>query len=210
MQQGIQTSITSVVSVIGFLAIMFYLSPSMTLIAVITVPLSLVLVTIVIKLSQKHFKNQQKEIGKLNSHVEEMFAGHNIIKAYNLEEKSIDKLSGINKKLYRANWKATFLSGLMMPLMTFVGNLGYVAVCVLGGTLVIQGKLGIGGIQSFMQYIRRFNQPISQLAQISNLFQSTIAAAERVFEFLEANEELKNLILLLKYKILKVTFLLKM
>ncbi len=190
LQQGLSQAITSAVTIIGITVMMLTISPLMTLIALVTVPLSGVLVAVTVKFSQKHFKNQQKYMGDLNGHVEEMFSGHNVVKSYNLEEKSINEFEEVNKKLRKSVMFANFLSGLMMPLMTFVGNLGYVAACVFGGYLVSQGSLSVGGIQSFIQYVRRFNQPISQLAQISNLFQSTIAASERVFEFLEENEEI--------------------
>lgn len=189
LQQGMSQAITSVTTIIGIIVMMLTISPSMTLIALVTLPLSGILVSIIVKLSQKHFKNQQKYLGNLNGHVEEMFSGHNVVKSYNLEEKSISEFKGINDKLYGAAWKSNFLSGLMMPILQFVGNLGYIAVCVFGGYMVINHGFEIGGIQSFMQYIRRFNQPIAQTAQIANVFQSTIAASERVFEFLEEDDE---------------------
>ncbi len=192
LQQGVSQAITSVLSIIGFLVMMLYISPLMTLIAIVTVPLSGILVALIVKFSQKHFRRKQRHLGELNGHVEEIFSGHNVIKAYNLENKSINEFNKINNEFYKAEWKSHFLSGLMQPLMQFVGNLGYVGVCVFGGYLAINHGFAVGGIQSFMQYIRRFNQPIAQTAQISNLFQSTMAASERVFEFLDAEEEVKE------------------
>lgn len=189
LQQGMSQAITSVTTIIGIVVMMLTISPFMTLIALVTLPFSGILVSFIVKLSQKHFKNQQKYLGNLNGHVEEMFSGHNVVKSYNLEEKSISEFKVINAKLYGAAWKSNFLSGLMMPLLQFVGNLGYIAVAVFGGYMVINHGFGIGSIQSFMQYIRRFNQPIAQTAQIANVLQSTIAAAERVFEFLEQEDE---------------------
>lgn len=189
LQQSMTQIISSVVTIIGIIIMMLSISPLMTLIAIISLPLSGILVSIIVKLSQKHFKNQQKYLGQLNGHVEEMYSGHNIIKAFNLEKKSITELKNINNLLYKSAWKSNFLSGLMMPILNFVGNLGYIAVCVVGGYLTINKGFGIGGIQSFVAYIRQFNYPIAQTAQIANVLQSTMAAAERVFAFLDEEEE---------------------
>ncbi len=189
LQQSMTQIISSVVTIIGIIIMMLSISPLMTLIAIISLPLSGILVSIIVKLSQKHFKNQQKYLGQLNGHVEEMYSGHNIIKAFNLEKKSINELKNINNLLYKSSWKSNFLSGLMMPILNFVGNLGYIAVCVVGGYLTINKGFGIGGIQSFVAYIRQFNYPIAQTAQIANVLQSTMAAAERVFAFLDEEEE---------------------
>ncbi len=189
LQQSMTQIISSVVTIIGIIIMMLSISPLMTLIAIISLPLSGILVSVIVKLSQKHFKNQQKYLGQLNGHVEEMYSGHNIIKAFNLEKKSITELKNINNLLYKSSWKSNFLSGLMMPILNFVGNLGYIAVCVVGGYLTINKGFGIGGIQSFVAYIRQFNYPIAQTAQIANVLQSTMAAAERVFAFLDEEEE---------------------
>lgn len=189
--------ITSVTAVIGVLIMMFSISWILTLVSLLVIPISLILVRIVVGFSQKHFKNQQKYLGLINGHIEEMYGGHTVIKAFNKEEDSIKAFEEINKKLYKSAWKSQFLSGLMMPIMNFVGNLGYVAVCVIGGRLALKNLISIGGIQAFIQYIRQFNQQTSQVASISNILQSTAAAAERVFEFLneeEETEESKNLI----------------
>lgn len=190
LQQSLLQIITSITTIIGIIIMMLTISPLLTLIALISLPVSGFFVGIIVKISQKHFKNQQKYLGELNGHIEEMYSGHNIIKAFNLEKKSIMKLKEINENLYQSSWRSNFLSGLMMPIIGFVGNLGYIAVCVVGGYLTINKGFAIGGIQSFIQYIRQFNQPISQTAQIANVLQSTMAAAERVFEFLEEEEEI--------------------
>lgn len=190
LQQSMTQIITAVATIIGILIMMLSISPIMTLIAIITLPVSGLLISIIVKISQKHFKNQQNYLGELNGHVEEMYSGHNIVKAFNLERKSIKEFKKINGSLYNAAWKSNFLSGLMMPIIQFVGNLGYIAVCIVGGYLTINHGFAIGGIQSFMMYIRQFNQPISQTAQIANVLQSTMAAAERVFEFIEEKDEI--------------------
>ena len=189
LQQSLTQIITSVTTIIGIIIMMISISPLMTLIAVVSLPISGIIVSIIVKLSQKHFKNQQKYLGQLNGHVEEMFSGHNIVKAYNLENKSISELKNINNLLYKSSWKSNFLSGLMMPILNSVGNLSYIAVCVVGGYLTIKTNFGIGGIQSFIIYIKQLNQPIAQTAQIANVLQSTMAAAERVFDFLDEEEE---------------------
>ena len=189
LQQSLSQIVTSVTTIVGVLVMMFYISVQMTVVAIISLPVSLALVMVIVKLSQKHFKRQQALLGDANGHIEEMYSGHNIIKAFNMEEKSNKKLNSINDELYESAWKANFLSGLMMPLMGFVGNLSYVAVSVLGGYLTVKKALEVGDIASFVIYVRQFNQPIMQTANIANILQSTVAASERVFEFLEEEEE---------------------
>lgn len=187
--QSLAQMVTSVTTLVGVLAMMIYINLIMTLVALIVLPLSFLLIRIIIKFSQKHFKNQQKYLGEVNGHIEEMYTGHVIVKAFNGEKASIEEFKKLNEKLGEASWKAQFLSGLMMPLMGFVGNLAYVFVCVAGGYLALHGKVTIGNIQAFLQYVRSFQHPISQTANIANVLQSTAAAAERVFEFLEEEEE---------------------
>ncbi len=190
MNQSMTQLITSVVSIIGILIMMFRISIPMTLLALMIVPLSVTFMGGVIKKSQKYFKQQQEYLGHVNSQVEEVFGGHNIVKVFNKEEDAIKEFNASNDKLYESAWKSQFLSGMMHPVMQFVGNLGYVGVAILGGYLTVQGKIEIGQIQSFFQYIRNFTMPITQLSQVANMFQSTAAAAERVFEFLDSEEEL--------------------
>ncbi len=191
MNQSITQFITSVTSIIGVLIMMLTISWQMTLAALCIIPVTLILVMLVVKVSQKHFKNQQKYLGAVNGQVEEMYGGHMVVKAFNGEAKALRDFDVDNDKLYNAGWKAQFLSGLMQPIMTFVGNAGYVLICVLGASLAAGGAMTIGGIQAFIQYIRSFTQPITQLASISNQMQMTIAAAERIFEFLNEPEEEK-------------------
>ena len=174
---------------IGVLIMMLSISWQLTLVALCILPLSLLLVMGVVKKSQGYFRGQQKYLGAVNGHVEEMYGGHLVVKAFNGEEKSVKAFDEQNKKLYNAGWKAQFLSGLMQPIMGFVGNLGYVAICILGASMAAGGTMTIGGIQAFIQYVRSFTQPITQMANISNQLQMTVAAAERVFEFLEEKEE---------------------
>lgn len=189
MNQSITQFITSVVSVIGVAIMMLTISWQLTLVALCIIPVTLGLVLGVVKASQKHFIGQQKYLGRVNGHIEEMYGGHTVVKAYNGEEKSIAEFDKENDKLYKAGWKAQFLSGLMQPIMSFVGNLGYVVICIVGASLAAGGTMTIGGIQAFIQYVRSFTQPITQLASISNQMQMTMAAAERVFEFLDEQEE---------------------
>lgn len=189
LNQSLSQIITSVTMVVGVVVMMFTINWVMTLVVLCIVPIALVLIFQVVKRSQKFFKQQQDYLGSVNGHVEEMFGGHNVISAYNGEEESIDVFNGENEKLYSAAWKANFMSGLMQPIMAFIGNLGYVAVCVLGGWFAAQGTITVGNIQSFVQYVRNFTQPLSQLANISNILQQTAAASERVFEFLNEPEE---------------------
>lgn len=189
LSQSLSQIITSVVMVIGVLIMMFSISWQMTLMALTIIPLSLVIVMVVVKKSQKYFKQQQDYLGHVNGHVEEMYGGHTVMKAFNGEEDSVKKFNVFNDTLFDSAWKAQFLSGLMMPIMSFIGNLGYVAVSILGGWYAIRNLITIGDIQAFIQYVRSFTQPIMQLANVSNVFQQTAAAAERVFEFLDEEEE---------------------
>ncbi|MDY4191334.1 MAG: ABC transporter ATP-binding protein [Oscillospiraceae bacterium] len=190
LQQGVTQVITSVTTVIGIFIMMLSISPLMTLIAVLTLPLSLFSSMFIVKKSQRWFRAQQKEIGDLNGHVEEMFSGHNVVKAFNRQDKVTEEFEEINTRLYRCGWKAQFLSSIMMPIVGLIGNIGYLLVCVTGGLTVIAGKLLVGEIQSFVQYMRQFTQPISQTANIMNMLQSTLAAAERIFEMLDETEEI--------------------
>ncbi len=192
LNQSMTQIITSLTSLIGIIVMMLSISWQLTLFALVMLPLSLFAVIFVVKKSQKHFVNQQKFLGKVNGHVEEMFGSHVVVKAFNGEEDSEKTFGGYNEALYHSAWKANFLSGLMMPITGFIGNLSYVAVCMLGGYYAANGTLTVGGIQSFIQYMRSFTQPISQIANISNVLQQTAAAAERVFEFLGQNEEVKE------------------
>ena len=189
MDQSITQLITSIITVIGIIIMMLSIDKIMTLIALLIIPISLVLVGIVVKFSQKHFKNQQKYLADINGMVEEMYSGQNIIKAFNAEENMLKKFNKQNEKLYESTWKSGFLSGLMHPIMVFIGNLGYVFISIIGGYFAIKGKIEIGDIQSFISYTKNFTQPITSLAQISNMLQSMMAAAERIFEFLEEEEE---------------------
>lgn len=192
LNQSITQLITSVATIIGVLAMMLSISLLLTLVTFLILPLSGVLIMIVVKHSQKYFKTQQEYLGHINGHIEEMYSGHNVVQVFNGEEESINKFRKLNSELYDSSWKSQFLSGMMMPVMTFVGNLGYVAVCILGGYLAVKKTIDVGDIQAFIQYVRSFTQPIAQLANISNTLQSTAAAAERVFEFLNEEEETKE------------------
>ncbi len=187
--QSITTLITSVATIVGILIMMLSISPLMTLIALVILPVSGGLIGVVVKHSQKYFTDQQTYLGKINGQIEEVYSGQNIIKAFNREEASLAEFGETNEILYRSAWKSQFISGMMHPIMTFVGNLGYVAVAVSGSMLAIRGIIDVGEIQAFIQYVKNFTQPITQVAQVSNMFQSTAAAAERVFEFLEEPEE---------------------
>lgn len=189
LNQSVTQLITSITTMIGILIMMLTISPLMTLIAVIILPVSGILISIVVKHSQKYFVAQQKYLGKINGQVEEVYSGHNIVKAFNKEEDMLKEFDETNGILFQSAWKSQFLSGMMMPIMNFVGNLGYVGVAVVGGIQVISGNIEVGDIQSFIQYVKSFTQPISQMAQVSNMLQSTAAAAERVFEFLGEEEE---------------------
>lgn len=190
LNQSLTQILTSVTAIVGIIIMMFTISWQMTLIALCTLPLSMVFIMTIVKKSQKHFVDQQKYLGNVNGHVEEMFGSHVIVKAFNGEANSAKVFSEYNNNLYESAWKANFLSGLMMPITLFIGNLTYVAICILGGYLATSGSMTVGGIQSFIQYVRSYTQPIAQLATISNVLQQTAAAAERVFEFLGEEEEI--------------------
>ncbi|MCX4345213.1 MAG: ABC transporter ATP-binding protein [Kineothrix sp.] len=189
LNQSITQLITSVTTIIGILIMMLSISPVMTLIALVILPVSGMLIGIVVKFSQKYFVAQQTYLGKVNGQVEEVYGGHNIVKAFNREEQALKEFNENNEALYQSAWKSQFLSGMMHPIMMFVGNLGYVAVAVSGSFLAIKGTIEVGDIQAFIQYVKNFTQPIVQVAQVSNMLQSMAAAAERVFEFLDEEEE---------------------
>lgn len=189
LQQSLTQLITSILTIIGVVVMMLTISPWLTLIAVVTLPLSVVAITSIAKRSQKQFVRQQAELGKLNGHVEEMYTGHKIIKAFGREQTSLEQFDTINDRLYEAGWKAQFISGVIMPIMSFIGNIGYVLVAVVGGIFVTKGSITIGEVQAFIQYSRQFTMPISQTANIANIIQSTVASAERVFEILDEEEE---------------------
>ncbi len=189
LQQSLTQIISSVVMIVGILYMMLTISGTMTLITLASLPISLGITIFITKRSQKYFRGQQKTLGQINGHVEEMYSCHNVVKAYNYEKTAIEEFEHNNEELYQNGWKAQFVSGSMMPMIGFIGNLGYVAVCVAGGIIASDGTIMIGSIQAFIQYSRQFNQPISQVAQIVNIMQSTIAAAERVFEVLEQPEQ---------------------
>ena len=189
LNQSITQIITSVTMVVGIIAMMFSISWQLTLVALCVIPVSLVFILIIVKHSQKYFAAQQEYLGHVNGHVEEMYGGHTVMKAFNGEEASMQQFDQYNETLYKSAWKSQFLSGLMQPVMNFVANVGYVAVCIVGGGLAAGGRLDVGGIQAFIQYVRQFTQPITQIANISNILQQTAAAAERVFEFLAESEE---------------------
>ncbi|MDY4784472.1 ABC transporter ATP-binding protein [Pygmaiobacter massiliensis] len=192
LNQSLTQIITSVTTVLGVLVMMLTISPTMTLVALLVLPISFLLIGTIVKKSQPLFKRQQNYLGKVNGHVEEMYGGHLVVQAFDRADESIATFEELNDELYNSAWKSQFFSGLMMPLMNFVGNLGYAAICVLGGYLTIQGRISVGDIQAFIQYVRSFTQPISQIANISNVLQQTAAAAERVFEFLEEEEEVAD------------------
>ena len=189
LNQSITQLITSVCTLVGVLIMMLSISWQLTLVALCIIPVSLAFVMVIVKFSQKHFKNQQKYLGTVNGQVEEMYGGHLIVKAFGREEKAVEAFERENEKLYNAGWKSQFLSGLMMPVMNFVGNLGYVVISMVGASMAAGGTMTIGGIQAFIQYVRSFTQPINQLANISNQLQMTVAAAERIFQFLGEAEE---------------------
>lgn len=200
MQRGITQIISSSVTIVGIIVIMLTINPLMTIITLISLPLSMFAITSVMKHSQKFFKNQQKKIGELNGHVEEMYSGHVIVKAYGKEDKSIAKFKEINKELTMTAWKAQFFSGIIMPINNLISNLSYVLISILGAILGIKGFISIGDIQAFLQYNKQLNHPISMLGQITNQLQSAVAAAERVFEILDEQEESKEEINLTELK----------
>ena len=191
LNQSATQLITSTTTLIGVLIMMLSISPLMTVVALLILPISLALISVIVKRSQKFFRDQQNYLGHVNGQVEEVYGGHNIVKAFNKEEDVIRTFNETNDILYQSAWKSQFLSGMMMPIMQFVGNLGYVGVSTLGGYLAIKGSIEVGDIQSFIQYVRNFTQPIQQIAQVANMLQSTAAASERVFEFLEEEEEVQ-------------------
>jgi ATP-binding cassette subfamily B multidrug efflux pump len=193
LSQSLTSIITSVVTVVGIVIMMLTINWIMTLVALAMLPITLILIGVIIGRSQKYFKQQQDYLGHVNGHVEEMYGGHIVVKAFSGEEKSIEKFKGLNNQWYRGSWKANFLSGLMIPITFFISNLGYVVVTILGAYLTIQNVITIGDIQAFIQYIRSFTQPLSQLANVSNVLQQTAAAAERVFKFLDEEEEVQEI-----------------
>jgi ATP-binding cassette subfamily B protein len=190
LNQSLSQMVTSVVTVIGVLVMMISISWQMTLVALLVIPISMMVVLLVVRQSQKYFAQQQEYLGHINGHVEEMFGGHLVMKAFNGEEESVERFDGLNDTLFNSAWKSQFLSGLMMPIMTFVGNLGYVGISIIGGYLAIRKTITVGDIQAFIQYVRSFTRPITQISNISNILQQTAAAAERVFEFLAEEEEI--------------------
>lgn len=192
LQQSLTQFITSIVTIVGILVMMLTISPLLTLIAVVSLPLSLFVIGPILKKSQKYFSSQQKNLGRLNGHVEEMYTGHQVVKAFGHEAKSNEQFDEVNEELYQAGRKAQFISGIIMPMMTLIGNLSYVVISIVGGILVTQRAISIGDIQAFITYSKQFTQPITQTANIANIIQSTIAAAERVFELLDEQEEVEE------------------
>jgi ATP-binding cassette subfamily B multidrug efflux pump len=189
LQQSLTQLIMSAVTIIGVIVMMLLISPLLSLVIILTLPLSLFVTTVVAKRSQKYFAQQQRALGELNGHVEEMYTGHKIVKAFGHEAQAVADFDALNEKLYNAGWKAQFISGMIMPLMNSIGNLGYVFVSVIGGVMVMRGAVAIGDVQAFIMYARQFTMPITQLANIANIIQSTIASAERIFELLDEQEE---------------------
>ncbi len=193
LNQGIVQIITSIAMIIGIIIMMLSINGWLTLVALFVLPISFGLVSLVIKNSQKLFKRQLESLADMNGHIEEVYSGHNIVKVFNGEKRSLLKFNNINEELYDSGWKSQFISGLLFPIMNVIGNVGYVAIAVLGGWLTLKGSMTIGGIQSFIQYMQQFTQPITQTANIANILQSTAAAAERIFEFLNEKEEVKDI-----------------
>ncbi|WP_031516744.1 ABC transporter ATP-binding protein [Desulfofalx alkaliphila] len=189
LQQGLPQIITSVITIVGIIAMMLYISPLLTLVVFITIPLSLLTLRIIASYSQQYFRDQQRELGQLNSHVEEMFSGHQVVKAFGHEEKAIERFNEMNDRLYAAGWRAQFISGIMMPLMAFIGNLGFVFVSIVGGVLVINQSILIGNVQAFIQYTHQISHPMGQIAGIANTIQNALASAERIFALLDEEEE---------------------
>ena len=189
LSQVISQVVYCIATILGILAMMLSISVTMTAIVLIIIPLSALAIVQIVQRSQKYFKRQQDVLGRLNGHIEEVYAGHNIIKIFGSEQKVAAKFSRYNNDLYQSAWKSQFISGLIFPVMHFIGNLGYVATTVLGGNLVLRGYIQVGDVQAFIQYIQQFNQPVMQIANLSSVVQSTVAAAERVFEFLEQPNE---------------------
>ena len=189
LNQGVTQLITSATTMIGVLVMMLSINVEMTLIALLVIPLSLILVKVVVKRSQRYFRAQQKKLGEINGQIEETFSGQAIVRAFNKEDAALAAFRETNEALYQSAWRSQFLSGLMMPVMSFVSNLGYVAVAIAGAVFAVQGRIPVGDLQAFIQYVKNFTQPITQLAQVANVLQQMAAAAERIFEFLEAPEE---------------------
>ncbi len=192
LQQSVTQFITSFVTIIGIIIMMLSISPLLTLISIVSLPLSIFVIGPFLKKSQKHFANQQRTLGQLNGHIEEMYTGHQVVKAFGHEEKAIAEFEKVNDELYDAGRKAQFISGIIMPMMSFIGNLSYVLICIVGGILVTKRAISIGDIQAFITYSKQFSQPIAQTANIANIIQATVAAAERVFELLDEEEEIKD------------------
>lgn len=192
LNQGVTQLITSVVTMVGVLAMMLSINPLMTLITLLIVPVSLALISVVVKASQKYFRQQQDTLGAINAQVEETFSGHTVVRAFGREEQALNSFNATNSKLFESAWKSQFLSGLMMPVMNFVANLGYVAVAIAGSVFAVQGIITVGDIQAFIQYVKNFTQPITQLSQVGNVLQQMAAAAERIFAFLDLPEELQE------------------
>src|SRR5258707_1097224 len=189
LQESISQLITSVVTLLGVIVIMLTISPLLSLVVVLTLPLSVLVITVIAKRSQTYFRRQQRALGELNGHVEEMYAGQKIVKAFGREGQSVAEFNERNEQLYNAGWRAQFVSGIIMPLMRFIGNIGYVFVAVVGGIMVTRGAIAIGDVQAFIQYAQQFTQPIIQLANFANVIQSAMASAERIFELLDEQEE---------------------
>lgn len=193
LNQSMTQIVTAIITIIGILCMMISISWQLTIIAILVLPISMAFISLVVKRSQKYYDKQQAALGEIDGHVDEMFSNHVIVKTFNGEGQSIAEFNRINKKLYDSGWKSQFLSGLMMPIMHFISNLGYVGVAVVGGWLAINGKISVGDIQAFIQYMNQFTQPISQTANIANILQATAAAAERVFDFLDEKEEIEEI-----------------
>nr|WP_227522109.1 ABC transporter ATP-binding protein [Bacillus solitudinis] len=191
-QQGLTQIITSIISVIGIFIMMLVISPLLTLVVLFTIPLSLMTVKYIASFSQKHFVSQQEELGTINGHIEEMFSGHQVVKAFGYEEKSIERFDEVNERLYKVSWKAQFISGIMMPMMTFISNISYVLVSIAGGLLVLNGSIRIGDVQAFIQYSQQISHPMAQMAGIANMIQTSLASAERIFTLLDEEEELRE------------------
>lgn len=192
LQQSLTQFITSIVTIVGIIIMMLSISPLLTLISIISLPLSIFAIRPILKRSQKHFADQQRKLGQLNGHIEEIYTGHQVVKAFGYEKKASAQFTEVNEELYKAGSKAQFISGIIMPVMFFIGNLSYVLISVVGGILVTQRSISIGDIQAFITYSKQFTQPITQTANIANIIQSTVAAAERVFELLDEVEEMKE------------------
>ncbi|MEP9405426.1 ABC transporter ATP-binding protein [Peribacillus frigoritolerans] len=192
LQQSLTQFITSIVTIVGIIIMMLSISPLLTLISIISLPLSIFAIRPILKRSQKHFADQQRKLGQLNGHIEEIYTGHQVVKAFGYEKKASAQFTEVNEELYKAGSKAQFISGIIMPVMFFIGNLSYVIISVVGGILVTQRSISIGDIQAFITYSKQFTQPITQTANIANIIQSTVAAAERVFELLDEEEEMKE------------------